>query len=103
MPDREILSMKDRIVERLSPLKIYLFGSFADGTNRDDSDCDLYIVVEDSKTDWYDQTIQAYKAIRPVRTRPVDILVGTNSVFEKRKQYPGIEHEVSEKGVLLYG
>ena len=103
MPDREILSIKDRIVEQLSPLKVYLFGSFAEGTNREDSDYDFYIVVDDSKIDWYDQTLQAYKAIRPVRTRPVDILVGTNSMFEKRKQYPSIEREVSEKGVLLYG
>ena len=60
-------------------------------------------LVEDNKTDWYDQTLQAYKAIRPLRTRPVDILVGTNSAFEKRKQHPSIEQEVYKKGVLLYG
>ena len=103
MPDEEILALKDRIVEQLSPLKVYLFGSFADGTSKEDSDYDFYIVVEDSKTDWYDQTLQAYKAIRPVRKRPVDILVGTNSTFERRKQFPGIEREVYQKGVLLYG
>ena len=103
MLDREIQSIKDRIVEQLSPLKVYLFGSFADGTNRDDSDYDLYIIVEDNKGDWYEQTVRAYKAIRPVRTRPVDILVETNSSFEKKKQYPSIEKEVFEKGVLLYG
>ena len=103
MPNEEIMSLKDRIVEQLSPLKIYLFGSFADGTSKEDSDYDFYIIVEDSKTDWYDQTLQAYKAIRPVRTRPVDILVGTNSAFERRKQHPSIEQEVYQKGVLLYG
>ncbi len=103
MPDEEIMSLKDRIVEQLSPLKVYLFGSFADGTSREDSDYDFYIVVEDSKTDWYDQTLRAYKAIRPVRTRPVDILVGTSSTFERRKQFPSIEREVYQKGVLLYG
>ena len=103
MPDEEILSLKNRIVEQLSPLKVYLFGSYAEGTSREDSDYDFYIVVDDSKTDWYDQTLQAYKAIRPIRTRPVDILVGTNSTFEKRKQHPSIEREVSQKGVLLYG
>ena len=103
MPNDEILALKDRIVEQLSPLKVYLFGSFADGTSGEDSDYDFYIVVEDSKTDWYDQTLQAYKAIRPLRTRPVDILVGTNSSFEKRKRHPGIEQEVDQKGVLLYG
>ena len=103
MPNDEIISLKDRIVEQLSPLKVYLFGSFADGTSKDDSDYDFYIIVEDSKTDWYDQTLQAYKAIRSVRTRPVDILVGTNRAFERRKQHPSIEREVYQKGVLLYG
>ncbi len=103
MPEDEILSIKEKIVERLSPEKIYLFGSFADGTFRKDSDFDIYIVVNDSKTDWYNETLSAYQAIRSVRTRPVDILVGTSSDFEKRKKRPGIEQEVYQKGVLLYG
>lgn len=103
MPNDEILSLKDRIVEQLSPLKVYLFGSFVDGTFKEDSDYDFYIVVEDSKTDWYDQTLQAYRVIRPVRTRTVDILIGTSSAFERRRQHPGIEREVYQKGVLLYG
>ena len=103
MPNDEIMSMKDRIVDQLSPLKVYLFGSYADGSFKEDSDYDFYIVVEDSKTDWYEQTLRAYQAIRPVRTRPVDILIGTKSAFEKRRQYPSIEREVFRKGVLLYG
>ncbi len=103
MPNDEIMSMKDRIVDQLSPLKVYLFGSYADGSFKEDSDYDFYVVVEDSKTDWYEQTLRAYQAIRPVRTRPVDILIGTKSAFEKRRQYPSIEREVFRKGVLLYG
>ena len=103
MPNDEIMSIKDRIVDQLSPLKVYLFGSYADGSFKEDSDYDFYVVVEDSKTDWYEQTLRAYQAIRPVRTRPVDILIGTKSAFEKRRQYPSIEREVFRKGVLLYG
>ncbi len=103
MPNDEIMSMKDRIVDQLSPLKVYLFGSYADGSFKEDSDYDFYVVVEDSKIDWYEQTLRAYQAIRPVRTRPVDILIGTKSAFEKRRQYPSIEREVFRKGVLLYG
>ena len=103
MPNDEIMSMKDRIVDQLSPLKVYLFGSYADGSFKEDSDYDFYVVVEDSKTDWYEQTLRAYQAIRPVRTRPVDILIGTKSAFEKRRQDPSIEREVFRKGVLLYG
>ena len=32
-------------VDQLSPLKVFLFGSFAEGTYTDDSDYDFYIVV----------------------------------------------------------
>ena len=103
MPNEEIMQMKDRIVSQLSPLQIYLFGSYAYGTPSPDSDYDFYIVVDDHQTDWHAQTVKAYKAIRSVRTKPVDILVGTKSDFEKRKAYSSIEREVAQKGVLLYG
>ncbi len=103
MPNDEIAAITDRIVSQLSPLQVYLFGSFADGTQRPDSDLDFYIVVGNDKTDWYEQTLNAYRAIRPVRKRPVDILVGTERDFESRRQYATIEREVARKGVLLYG
>ena len=103
MPNEEILQMKDRIVDELSPLQVYLFGSCAYGTPGPDSDYDIYIVIGDDQTDWHEQTVRAYKAIRSIRTRHVDILVGTKSEFERRKRYVSIEQEVAQKGILLYG
>lgn len=102
MPEKEINALTARLVEALSPLKVYLFGSFAYGTPGSDSDYDFYVILDDSKTDWHTQTVKAYKAIRHARTRPVDILVGTVSRFEDRKTAPSIENEVFNKGVLLY-
>lgn len=103
MPNEEILQMKDCFVNQLSPVQVYLFGSYASGNPGPDSDYDFYIVVDDDKSDWHEQTVRAYKAIRSIRTRPVDILVGTKSDFEKRKHYSSIEREVAQKGVLIYG
>ena len=37
-----------------------------------------------------------------MKQRPVDIVVGTVSRFEGRKEIPSIENEVYRKGVLLY-
>ena len=45
---------------------------------------------------------QAYRSIRKIKNRPVDIVVGTESRFEDRKNIPSLENEVSKKGVLLY-
>ena len=83
--------------------RVYLFGSYAYGTPTEDSDFDFYIVVDDSQTDTLELMARAYSACSEIKQHPVDILVGTNSKFESRKQRPTIESEVYNKGVLLYG
>ena len=103
MPDREIQKIKDELVSRILPERIYLFGSFAEGKGTDDSDFDFYIVMKDGVGNLTDLTAEAYRAIRKVRTRAVDLILGTESRFEERKNSLTIEHEVAEKGVLLYG
>ena len=48
-----------------------------------------------------DLTSQAYRSIRRIKQRPVDIIVGTESRFNERKEQPTVESEVYRKGVLL--
>ena len=103
MPEYEIEQIKNKFISQLAPLKIYLFGSFANGTSNADSDFDFYIIVKDGTENLVDLTAEAYKAIRNVRSRSVDIIIGTESRFENRKHKFGIENEVMTKGVLLYG
>ena len=103
MVEREISQIKEKLISELSPVKIYLFGSFASGAARDDSDLDFYIVVKDDSPNLTDMTARAYKSIRSVRSRAVDIVIGTESRFEKRKGAVGIEREAANKGILLYG
>ena len=106
--DREaaenILEMAERFVEAVDPLKIYLFGSFAKGTYTDESDYDFFIVVDDernlSKT-----TDDAYRSVRHLKRRPVDIVVRANSGFQKNGPSNHsllIDGEVWRSGVMLY-
>ena len=86
------------------PLKIFLFGSYATGMVKEDSDYDLYIVVEDERN-VSEVSTQAYRAIRHIRKRPVDIVAGTKGRFEKygnSKDSLIIEGEVSRTGKLIY-
>ena len=102
MQMKEIDELKNQFIKHLSPLRIYLFGSFANGTNNENSDLDFYIVVDDNVSDLVEITANAYKAIRETKQRPVDIIVGTKGRFEERKELLSVENEVYKKGVLLY-
>ena len=103
MPVDEIDLLKNRIAEQISPLKIYLFGSFAEGKQTEESDFDFYVVVSDDTKDMVETTAKAYKSIRHVKQRSVDIIVEINSRFEERKYMATLENEVFTKGILIYG
>ena len=99
----QISLLKDCIIGAISPLKVYLFGSFADGTNDAESDFDFYVVVNDDEKNLLELTQKAYRAMRGKKNRPVDIIVVRKSKFEERKDWSlSLEREVDDKGVLLY-
>ena len=98
-----IRNMSDHFVAAVDPLKVILFGSFADGSYTDDSDYDFYLVVEDDRS-LGDTSFRAHKSIRDLKDRPVDIVVGHNSYFEQKGKTRTlmVEGEVHRKGILLY-
>ena len=91
------------IIKRTVPVvAIYLFGSFANGTATEKSDYDFYVVIKDNTM----RDLEAGWEIRynlPKQTRPIDILVGTQSRFDDYKDCYSVEEEVYNKGVKLYG
>lgn len=66
------------------PKRIYLFGSFTKGTYNEDSGYDFYIVVPDDAGNQIELSQKAYKSLRGIRKRPVDIVVGYESSFDER-------------------
>ena len=99
-----ILEMTERFVSGVRPLKVILFGSFADGTYTDESDYDFYLVIEDGRS-VPDAADEAYNSVTDIKKRPVDIIVGTDSRFEckgKSKHSLMVEGEVQRNGILLY-
>ena len=51
MPIDEIEVIKQKLVDQIKPIGVYLFGSFANGTAHADSDFDFYIIVDDNEKD----------------------------------------------------
>lgn len=60
MPENEINLIKNAFVNALLPQKIYLFGSFAEGTANEDSDFDFYIIVNDNAGNLIDLTALSF-------------------------------------------
>ena len=103
MVNEEIKKIAAKLKETLMPKNIYLFGSFAKGTYHQDSDYDFYIVMPDDAGDRIYLEQKAYRSLRGLRKRPVDILIGYESAFKKRCQQMTLEQSVAKEGILLYG
>jgi predicted nucleotidyltransferase len=92
-----------RIVTTFDPIVIYLYGSHAYGQPRQDSDIDLFVVVNDSTLLPHQRAVAAYRALRGLFA-PVEIKVATRAEFEQRVRWQSsIEKTVQEKGKVLYG
>ena len=83
MPIDEIEVIKQKLVDQIKPIGVYLFGSFANGTAYADSDFDFYIIVDDSEKDLHAVATSAYKAIRGVKPVSYTHLVRRLHQFEK--------------------
>ncbi|MBP3709299.1 MAG: nucleotidyltransferase domain-containing protein [Treponema sp.] len=102
MINNEIRTIVDRFKASLHPEKIYLFGSYARDTFTDESDYDFYIVVNDSASAKTELSRQAYRSLRGMKRKAVDIIIGTVSQFEERKALPTLEKMIAKEGVVLY-
>ena len=100
----EILAIKNIILKTVDCEKVYLFGSYAYGTPRADSDYDFYVVVKDDAENPLEIMGDVYWNLSKDGTvhKPIDLLGQYKSRFEERKTLLTIEKTVVEKGVLLY-
>ena len=80
---KRINDIVNRIATKFNPDKIILFGSYASNSQNDDSDLDLLIIQD---TDQPIQTRGFEIRMSLIGTMiPFDILIYTNSEFEKEK------------------
>lgn len=102
MVTEEIRAIAERLEQSVNPQKIYLFGSYARNEEREDSDYDFYLIMSDSVTDRLAVSQDAYRSLRGLKRRSVDIVVGSVSGFEERKKRKTLENIISREGVVLY-
>jgi predicted nucleotidyltransferase len=96
--------IKNIIVDTIPVEQIYLFGSYAYGIPDADSDLDLYVIMkDDAPFDAIEAEQRIWRAIHRHKPMPADILVIKKSRFHYRCGALTLEHEVAEKGIVIYG
>jgi len=84
---------------------IYLFGSYANGTYQNGSDIDIYVVLPDEEAGKTISEICAQIRLALCRKKNIDLdlLMGRQSVFERRVNMLTLEQVIAKEGIKLYG
>lgn len=92
----------DGVVRVFDPVEVYLFGSHARGDANEDSDIDLFVIVDDERSEDFERGA-ATAAARNGYRGPLDLLVTTRSSHARRKSVIGTLNEiVAGEGRLIY-
>lgn len=97
----QINSIKDQLVKKYKPQKIFLFGSSVTGNMTDDSDLD-FLIIKDDKKDPYNRIVEVYGLVK--KNIAADFIVYTPEEFGERLRLgdPFITSILLE-GRVLYG
>ena len=96
-----IRDIKDKIVEKIHPEKIILFGSHAHGIPNKGSDLDI-VLIKESDLPRHKRAVEAYEVISPFGV-PIDIIVYTPQEVEEYEDVKGaFINKVIRTGKTLY-
>lgn len=98
----QIVSATQALVEAADPERIILFGSYARGDAREDSDLDL-LVIESEVADRAREMVRLRRVLRPLRL-PVDLLVFSAADVARWGREPGgVLYWALREGRTVYG
>ncbi|MCL2154834.1 MAG: nucleotidyltransferase domain-containing protein, partial [Leptospirales bacterium] len=100
----ELDKLTELIINAMQVEEIYLFGSYAYGNPRKDSDLDLYVVLNDNiPMRDLDAGLQIRLAIARKKSMPVDIIAKKKKDFLERLDDVTLERKVTRDGIRIYG
>ena len=98
----ELKILQDKIISAVPVEKLYLFGSYVNGTSGEDSDYDFYVVIPNGGMRPIEAVQNIYRSVRGMKRKPMDVLAGTVETFNRRSKQMTLEHAIANEGVLLY-
>ncbi|MDR2118913.1 MAG: nucleotidyltransferase domain-containing protein [Tannerellaceae bacterium] len=94
--------IKESVLKYVPAKYIYLFGSYAYGNPTEESDIDIYVVTPDDVTDFSGLYAKIVGDLGDKKIFFIDLLLGRETVFNKRRQNNIFEKTIYRKGKLLY-
>lgn len=99
--DQIIMEIKKRLIEKIKPKSIILFGSYALGTANDNSDLDLFIIKKSTQPK-YKRGKEIRKILRDIMV-PLDIVIYTpEEVKQYQKASTSFINTILREGITLY-
>jgi predicted nucleotidyltransferase len=87
--------------ENVNPLKVILFGSYANGTAGPASDIDI-LVIKEQVLSKHRESVAILGLLQDIPL-PKDVIVASNDEYEFYKKEPGsVLRTAHEKGIALY-
>jgi predicted nucleotidyltransferase len=84
------------VIKKYNPKKIILFGSYARGTYRNDSDIDIMVVFDKIEGSFLEKEVDLYKLRRTIDENIEPVL------YEENNDPSGFLESVSDYGEVLY-
>jgi len=98
----DILKMVQLIVAEVKPVQVILFGSYARGSARPDSDVDL-LVIERDPVAQRRESVRLRRLLKDFKA-PIDVVVFGQSFAERYSDIPGsVLYPAFREGKVLYG
>ena len=93
---------RDRASAALSPVRLYLFGSQAYGEPHESIDVDVMVILPGPVPPVSECYGKGHASLRGLLV-PVELHFASERGFRRRRQAKGsLEHEVAERGRLIY-
>jgi predicted nucleotidyltransferase len=97
----QIRAFSEAVAREFHPQRIVLFGSYASGHPREDSDVDLLVIMARTRDRGERMSVRIRQAVP--RDFPLDLLVRTPSEVAKRLRWGDpFMRELLEKGSVMY-
>ena len=82
--------------------EVYVFGSYARGEEKPDSDVDVLVVCSETPDDLFDLAFRVRQHLHERIDHAVDVIVTTSEEFEKRRAQPWtVEYTARFEGIAV--